>query len=375
MDNMGDKKLGFGCMRLPMRADQPEEVDIPQFCQMMDRFLAEGFRYVDTAHGYVGGKSETAIREALVRRYPRDAYCLTDKLTSVYIKQEADVRPLFETQLAAAGVEYFDYYLIHAVTTESYPVFQRCKAFEQVCALRDEGKIRHIGISFHDQPEVLEQVLGEHPEIEVVQIQFNYVDYNAVSIRSKAVYDVCCKHHKPVIVMEPVKGGNLAALSGEAAKPLDALNGGSYASYAVRFAAGFDNVCMVLSGMSTLAQTEDNLSYMKDFRPLSEQEHKAVAQVRDALGKQGTIPCTDCRYCVEGCPKHILIPNLFSCMNNIITYPTDWNSRFYYGVHTAKGHGKASDCIKCRRCEKTCPQHLPITELLRQVSQTFEQKA
>lgn len=354
-------------MRLPMNGS---EVDTEQFKRMIDRFLEEGFTYFDTAHGYLDGKSETAIRECLAARYPRERYQLTDKLTQNYFEKEEDIRPFFESQLAACGVTYFDYYLMHAMTAEYYPKYVACHAFEIAQELKAEGKIRHIGMSFHDKAQVLDRILSEHPEIEVVQLQFNYADYDDTGIQSYACYQVCEKYHKPVIVMEPVKGGSLINLPEEAKKVLDDLNGGSYASYAIRYCASFPQTFMVLSGMSDLAQMEDNISYMKEFVPFCDAEYEAVEQVRRILKGQDSISCTACRYCTAGCPRKISIPDLFSCYNAKKQYQ-DWNSDFYYGVHTAEG-GKASDCIACGKCEHVCPQHLPIRDLLKAVAAEFE---
>ena len=367
---MDRRKLGFGCMRLPMAG---RAVDMPKFTQMVDDFIAAGFNYFDTAHGYLGGKSETALREALVRRYPRESFLLTDKLSGSCYNTEADIRPLFEKQLAACGTEYFDYYLMHALTAEVYEKVTRCRAFDVVRALKDEGKIRHIGISFHDRPEVLERILTEHPEIEVVQIQLNYVDFDSPAVQSGAVYEACCRFGKPVLVMEPVKGGALASLPPEAERILAALEGGSPASYAIRFAASFENVFMVLSGMSTLEQMDDNLSYMKDLRPLTEREREAVDRVREILRAENAVPCTACRYCAPGCPRDIPIPELFACLNAMRRYK-DWPSSYYYGV-TVNGRGKPEDCVKCRQCERACPQHLPVTDLLEEVAAAFSDAA
>ena len=229
-----------------------------------------------------------------------------------------------------------------------------------------------MGISFHDTPEVLEQILTEYPEIEIVQVQFNYVDYENPTVQSRQCYEVCRKHNKPVIVMEPVKGGNLVNLPEEATAVLEGLHNGSPASYAIRFAAGFPGIRMVLSGMSNMAQMEDNLSYMKDFKPLNEQEMAAVNKVQEIFHKMHLIPCTACRYCVEGCPKHISIPDLFAAMNVKVVHH-DWNADRHYTLHTANG-GKASDCVKCGKCEAICPQHLPIRELLEKVAENFETK-
>ncbi|WP_295749854.1 aldo/keto reductase [uncultured Oscillibacter sp.] len=369
MENI-KKNFGFGAMRLPM---QDGEVDIPQTCRMVDAFLDAGFNYFDTAHGYLDGKSELALRECLTSRYPRDRYILTDKLTNFYFKQQEDIRPFFQSQLEVCGVDYFDFYLMHAQSMENFSMFKRCHAYETALELKAEGKIRHFGISFHDRAAVLEQILTEYPQIEVVQIQFNYVDYEDPAVESRKCYEVCRRFGKPVIVMEPVKGGNLAKLPEKAAEILDALHGGSPASYAIRFAAGFEGMMMVLSGMSSLEQVEENIRFMQDFQPLNDRELEAIGKVREVFRSMHLIPCTACRYCVEGCPQNISIPDLFAVMNTKQIYH-DWNADYYYNeVHTKQG-GKASSCVKCGKCEKACPQHLPIRELLEKTAQEFEQK-
>lgn len=362
------KNFGFGCMRLPM---QNGRVDYAEFNKMIDVFLESGFNYFDTAHGYLKGKSEIALRDCLVKRYPREKYILTNKLTNVYIKSEADVRPFFESQLKICGVDYFDFYLMHAQSKENFALFKRCRAYEQALELKAEGKIKHFGISFHDTAEVLEQILTEYPQIEVVQIQLNYVDFDDPSVQSKKCYDVCRKFNKPVIVMEPVKGGNLVNLPKDAKRYFEGLGNASAASYAIRFAAGFEGIFMVLSGMSNMAQMNDNLSYMKEFKPLDEREMQAVQNVCNVLKGKNFIACTACRYCTDGCPKKISIPDLFACLNSKKIYH-DWNANYYYEeVHTKRG-GKASECIKCGKCEKACPQHLPIRDLLVKVANEFE---
>ncbi|MBN1777736.1 MAG: aldo/keto reductase [Clostridiales bacterium] len=362
------RKLGFGCMRLPHIGDKP---DLEQFTRMSDRFLTEGFNYFDTATVY--GDSETMLRRCLMARHPRESYILTNKLTDNLFQKEADLPGVFMKQLETCGVAYFDYYLLHALNADNYQKFTECNAFKFIRELKADGTAKHIGISFHDKAAILEQILLEHPEIEVVQIQFNYADYLSPSIESKACYDVCRKHLKPVIVMEPVRGGALVNLPGEAKAVFDQLNGGSYASYAIRYAASFEGVMTVLSGMSTIEQMEDNLSYMKDFHPFSQIEYAAVEKVVDVLNKQNTIACTACKYCVPGCPMNIDIPALLNCLNNKKLHK-DWISNFYYGVHTKEG-GKASDCISCGKCEKTCPQHLPVQAYLKEAAEVFETKA
>jgi len=363
--------FGFGCMRLPMKDGK---VNYNEFSSMADAFIASGLNYFDTAHGYIGGQSETAIRDCVAKRHDRSEFLLTDKLTTPYFNREEDIRPFFESQLAACGVEYFDFYLMHAQDRNNYQKYKRCRAYETAWQLKQEGKIRHFGVSFHDKAEVLDMILTEHPEVEIVQIQFNYVDYEDASVESRKVYEVCEKHGKPVIVMEPVKGGSLVNLPAEADNILRGLNGGSNASYALRFAASFPNMAMVLSGMSDMAQMEDNLSAMRDFVPLNKTEMDAVHRVCDIFRSMNLVPCTGCRYCVEEstCPKGIRIPDMFSSLNAHEAFH-NWNTGYYYNnVITGEGHGKASECIRCGKCERVCPQHLPIRELLKKVASSFE---
>ena len=272
------KNFGFGCMRLPMNS---EEVDYELTSKMVDYFIQQGFNYFDTAHGYLGGKSEIALKECLTSRYPRNQYILTNKLSTHHFNKQEEIFPLFESQLEACGVDYFDFYLMYAQSDEIYAKYKKLHAYDEASKLKEEGKIKHFEISFHDNADVLDMILTENPDIEVVQIQFNYVDYEDPAIQSKACYEVCRKHNKPVIVMEPVKGGNLVNLPKEAKAVYDKLGTMSYASYALRFAVGFDGMMMVLSGMSDMNQMKDNLSFMKDFQPLSLKEQEAVKQVTD----------------------------------------------------------------------------------------------
>lgn len=357
-------------MRLPMLADG-SQVDYAVFNQMIDLYFDAGFNYFDTAHGYINGMSETAIRECLVKRYPRESYLFTNKLTTNYFQKEEEILPFFQNQLEWTGVDYFDNYLLHALNTSIYEKYLQCNVFEVMKTLKEQGKIKHMGISFHDKAEVLERILSKHPEIEMVQLQFNYADFDDIGIESYRCYQICEKYDKPVIVMEPVKGGGLVNLPEEAKQLLDEHRGEfSYASYAIRFCASYDRNIMVLSGMSNLDQMKDNISYMKDFVPFSPFEHQLVTQVREILKKQDSIACTACQYCVEGCPVKIAIPDLFSDYNAKKQY-NDWNSAYYYGIHTS-GKGKASDCIKCGQCETICPQHLSVMEHLVTVSESFE---
>ena len=364
------KRFGFGAMRLPMLDG---EVDKAQFCAMIDEFLAAGFTYFDTAHGYLDGKSELAIRDCLCARYPRESFQLADKLSAGFFKTREDVLPLFEEQLRCCGVDYFDYYLIHAMSAERYDFYREVGAFDIIPQLKREGRVRHFGMSFHDKAEVLDRILTEHPELEFVQLQFNYLDYEDPVVESRKCYEVCVKHGKRVSVMEPVKGGALSELPADAGAILDALGGGSHASYALRFAEGFENVYMVLSGMSDLRQVEDNIAFMRDFKPLDETELAAVKRVQEIFRSKSLIPCTACRYCTAGCPQHISIPDLFAVMNAKQIH-RDWNADYYYSETYTKSGGRASDCIRCGKCEKVCPQHLHIRDLLADVAAEFEKK-
>ncbi len=362
-------RLGFGCMRLPMNG---EEIDLVHFSKMVDLFMERGFNYFDTAHGYISERSESAIHECLVKRYPRESYVLTDKLTGAYFNKREDIRPFFEKQLEILGVEYLDYYLMHSQSKKSYEKFKACGAYEEALKLKAEGKIRHIGISFHDTAETLEQILRENPEIEIVQIQLNYVDYESPAIQSRLCYETCVKYGKDVLVMEPVKGGSLVKLPKEAEDVILALGTSSPAGMAIRFVAGLENVSVVLSGMSTIEMMDENTALLQDFKPLSEQEAAALREVKRILSEKQLISCTSCKYCVDGCPRGIKIPDIFACYNGGKLWG-DWTGKFYYEVHT-KDSSSASDCIRCGRCESACPQNLPIISLLATIAEEFEAK-
>jgi len=359
--------FGLGCMRLPLNAE--ETIDIEQTKQMVDLFLEKGFNYFDTAHGYHKEESEVAVKKALTSRYPREKYILTNKLTGSYFNSQEEIRPLFEKQLEACGVEYFDFYLMHAQNKAVFEKFKSCKAYETSLELKAEGKFKHFGISFHDKAAVLDEILCEYPQIEVVQLQFNYLDYDDVAVESRKCYEVCVKHKKPVIVMEPIRGGNLIKLPDDAEEVVQKY-GISKAELAIRFAAGFENIMMVLSGMHCLQDLEENISFMADFKPLSEEEMQLTKTLADIIHSKRLISCTGCRYCVAGCPMNIAIPNLLNGMNFNSMFK-NWQAEPYYKMHT-NGKGKASDCIECGQCEDICPQQLPIRSLLKDVAKTFE---
>lgn len=362
------KNFGFGLMRLPMCGDK---VDIPQTCDMVDAFLNAGFNYFDTAHGYIGGQSETAIRAALTSRYPRDRYILTDKLSPNFFGSEADIRPYFASMLEACGVEYFDFFLLHCLNRNNYEHYKACNAWRIAAELKAEGKIRHVGISFHDTADVLDKILTEQPTIEVVQLQFNYFDYENEHVQGRLCYETCVKHGKPVIVMEPVRGGSLVNLPKAGLDVISKLGEYSPAGYAIRYAASFPNVFMTLSGMSNTEQMADNLRSMKEFTPFTEAEYAAVYQVADIIRATPTIPCTSCRYCVDGdrCPAGIHIPDIFGAENHARYFNTA-DARGRYNHATANATPDA--CLDCGACEEICPQQLPIRQLLAEIGKRFQ---
>ena len=356
------KNFGFGCMRLKMIDDK---VDLEEFNLMIDRFIDAGFNYFDTAHGYIDGKSEKAIKDCLSSRYNREDYVLANKLSDWYFEKEEDIIPLFESQLKLCGVEYFDFYLFHCLTRNSYPKHKKCNSFEIVKKLKEEGKIKHIAMSFHDTADVLDMILSEQPFIEAVQLQINYLDYDDPGVQSKACYDVAVRHGKKVIVMEPVKGGYLVNLPDKAAKELDKLNGGSYASYALRYAGGYPEVFMVLSGMGSMEMMEDNLKTFSPFVPLSTEELETTDRVREIIREVRQIPCTKCNYCAEVCPKKIPISEYFSVYNKVLSAKiTGGEAKNIF----PKEGGAPSDCISCGKCEKICPQNIKIKEHIEKIS-------
>jgi predicted aldo/keto reductase-like oxidoreductase len=336
------KKLGLGMMRLPMNG---EEVDWEQTNRMVDAFIAAGFNYFDTAYLYIKEQSQEAVRRCITSRYQRDRFLLANKLSNGYFETREEIRPLIEKQLDLCGVEYFDFFLMHAMGAKSHEKYLEQGAYDIAQEMKAEGKLRHVGFSFHDSPEVLERILTDRPEMEFVQLQFNYVDYEDLHVRSRECYEICRKHGKPVFVMEPVRGGGLVNLPEEALKMMTEY---SPAAYALRYCAGFEGIEMILSGMSDMAQIEDNCKVMTEQKPLREEELQMIAKVRTMYQAQFRIPCTGCRYCTDGCPANIDIPEVFRAVKDKEEIP-------------------AYNCVACGQCEKICPQHLPIRELLERI--------
>ena len=367
-----EKKLGFGCMRLPVVNGDMEQIDDELFCKMIDTFMEQGFTYVDTAYPYHNQKSEGAVKRCLVDRYPREKFYLADKMPVWNVKEYADYEKIFNEQLERCGVEYFDFYLLHAMNRARVAETEELGGYEFVQKMKAEGKIKHIGFSFHDTADALDEILAKHPEMEFVQLQINYYDWESENVQSRKCYETAVKYGVPVIVMEAVKGGTLANLAPEAANILEGLDAkASYASFAVRYVASLEHVFMVLSGMSDYEQLVDNTSYMKEFVPLSETEQEGIAKVVEALAKLPTIACTKCRYCVDGCPQNINIPGLFQAYNNVVQFGDNAVTRRSY-KQAIKDRGLASSCVKCGLCEEQCPQQLEIRDLLEKVAEVFE---
>ncbi len=354
--------LGFGLMRLPKTEEG--KMDIPQICQMADRFIEAGGTYFDTAYVYDNGDSEAAFKAAVADRYPRDRYTLCTKLNAwTQCHDEQSAKQQFYTSLERTGAGYFDYYLLHALQRVNVSKYDEYHIWDFVAEQKAKGLIKNYGFSFHGDPELLEQILSAHPEIDFVQLQLNYADWDNPGVASRRNLEICKSHGKPVTVMEPVKGGILADPIPSVKQILDAADSSlSYASWAVRFAASQENILVVLSGMSSLAQMEDNLSYMKDFKPLSESEAEVIRKAQKALDADQSIHCTGCHYCTEGCPMNIPIPEIFTVVNRRAGSPRFRTVREYNIV--TQGRGRASACIQCGQCESACPQHLPIISLL-----------
>lgn len=372
---MDKKKLGFGLMRLPL-IDENDVTSINNkiLCKMVDKFLDMGFHYFDTAAPYHGKASELAFQECVAKRYPRNAYTITDKMTFFMVQKTEEMSEFFENQLKRCGVEYFDYYLLHAMNRKYFKLAEEIGAVDFIRQKKKEGKIRHIGFSFHSTADVLEEFLIKYPDMEYVQLQINYADWEDSEIQSRKCYEICVKYNKPVIVMEPIKGGALVDIPEKAAillKNEDADK--SIASWAIRFAASLDNVVMVLSGMGNEAQMEDNTSYMKNFQVLTEKEKKIIHNVAEIIHSKEKVDCTFCRYCMNKCPKNIAIPDYFKLLNRINQFGEGQLSmaRKSY-IRRTQTFGKASDCICCGQCEECCPQHLPITKYLIEIAKMLD---
>ncbi len=366
------KKLGFGFMRLPMNGDT---IDMEHTCKMVDEYMAKGFTYFDTAYVYIGGKSEVAIKDAVVDRYPRDSFQVASKLPIWSLENLDDMERIFQESLDRAGLEYYDFYLLHALNKNSAQKCDDLGCWDFIAKKKAEGKIKHIGFSFHDSADVLDDILTKHPESEFVQLQINYIDWESENVQSKKCYETAIKHNKPIIIMEPVKGGTLAGLPQDAVNLLKSKEPNlSVPSWAIRYAASFDNVVTVLSGMSNMEQLNDNISYMENFKALTSDEQKTIDEVVEIINRVPLIPCTDCKYCVEGCPQQINIPAYFSAMNHHKKFDTDQTvaSNMNRFNEIAKDGGKPSECIACGLCENYCPQKIEIINELANIAGVYE---
>ena len=373
-ENFGKEipKLGFGLMRLPV-LEGTQDIDIEQTKKMVDIFMNAGFTYFDTAFTYGGGASERAAKEALVDRYPRESFQLATKLFAHAAKSEKEAKQQLITSLERTGAGYIDFYLLHDLEVDTIETYEKWHLWDYVKEMKEKGLIKHYGFSFHAKPENLDEVLTKHPDAEFVQLQINYADWEEARVESRACYEIARKHKKPIVVMEPVKGGMLSDPPEAVAKILKAADPkASAASWAIRFAASQEGVLTVLSGMSNLAQMEDNVSFMKDFKPLDEEEMKVIAAARAELMKIDSIQCTGCKYCVAGCPMNINIPGTFRAMNAIKVFGDEKMARGNYSFAVSLTGGKASDCIACGQCEGVCPQHLPIIQLLGDCAEIFD---
>lgn len=368
-------QFGFGCMRLPLldAADQLS-VDYPLTEKLIDTYLEQGFTYFDTAYTYHGYHGEEMVKKVLVDRHPRESFELATKLPLRDFRDEEDLENIFNEQLEHCGVDYFDYYLLHNMGTNVYEKCQKYDAFGFAARKKEEGKIRHLGMSFHDMPELLDKILGKYGDLlDFVQLQINYMDWEQPNVQSRRCLEVANKYGKPVFVMEPCKGGTLVNLPDEALRLMkEYAPEASAASWAFRFAASQEGVVRVLSGMNSMEQVMDNTATFKEFKPITEEEMAIIDQVREIIEKNTPIPCTACSYCTHGCPKQIAIPEYFALYNSIARTTGSFSSQASYYNNISLRHGKAGDCIGCRQCEKACPQHLPITDYLKDVAEKFE---
>ncbi|MCF0135033.1 MAG: aldo/keto reductase [Lachnospiraceae bacterium] len=365
----GIKKLGFGFMRLP---EKEGVVDLELTNRMVDRFMEAGYTYFDTAYVYGDGISENAIRDAVVKRYPREKFQLADKMPMGKVNASEDYETLFNTSLARTEAGYFDFYLLHALGKASFDKAEATGGFEFIAKKKEEGKIRHIGFSFHDSAAVLEEILSKHPEVEFVQLQLNYADWESENVQSRLCYECARRHDVNVIVMEPVKGGTLAKMSDEIESKMRAVHPqASTASWAMKFIGEKEGIITILSGMNSMEQMEDNICTLDDPQPLTEEENRVIAEVVEIFNSAPRIACTACKYCVDGCPMKINIPRLFSVMNSFATYGNLEGAKKSCAYAT-KESGKASECIQCGQCEGACPQHLPIIETLQKIAATLE---
>ncbi len=365
-------KIGFGLMRLP---ETDGVIDIDKVCKMADAYLDAGFNYFDTAYVYHGGNSERAVKEAIVKRHPRDSFTIATKLPAWSIHSFEDRDKIFNEQLERCGVDFFDFYLLHSIEDgNNYDTYVKYDCFNWGIQKREEGKIKHFGFSFHGTPELLIKIVDSHPEIEFVQIQLNYADWDNPLVHSGELYKILSERNIPIIVMEPCKGGKLANHDDECTEILKSVRPDrSVASWAFRFVGSLPGVTTILSGMSTQEQMEDNMETFKNFEPLSDEERKAIDKVIEAMFRVEQIGCTACRYCVDGCPMSISIPDVISAINTKRKFPGDMRPQFFYnGLIARDGNGKASDCIGCGQCEGVCPQHLPIIEILKEGVEKFE---
>ena len=363
-------KIGFGLMRLP---ETDGVIDIDKVSQMVDSYLAAGFTYFDTAYVYHGGNSEKAVKEAIVKRHPRDSFTIATKLPAWSIHSPEDRDKIFNEQLERCGVDYFDFYLLHSVEDgNNYDTYVKYDCFNWGIQKREEGKIKHFGFSFHGTPELLIQIVDNHPEIEFVQIQLNYADWDNPLVHSGELYKILSERNIPIIVMEPCKGGKLANHDEECTEILKSVRPDkSVASWAFRFVGSLPGVTTILSGMSTQEQMEDNMNTFKNFEPLSDDEKAAIDKVIEVMFRVEQIGCTACRYCTDGCPMSISIPDIISAINTKRKFPGDMRPQFFYNGLVSRT-GKASDCIECGQCEGVCPQHLPIIEILKEGVEKFE---